>query len=263
MAIHVLLARLTQCPFAVKSGGHASFAGASSIADGVTVSLQRLREIAVAPDKKTAVIGPGNTWFDVYQATERYDVAPIGGRVAAIGVGGLTLGGGISFLSGLYGWACDNVASYELVTASGAVIEASPTAHADLYWALRGGGSNFGMVTKFTVYVYPLPGQRMWGGMRVSLTSEFPVLIRAFYNLSTDGAARYPDAAQILSFGFANGTALASALIDYAQPVERPAAFAEYLATTAVLEDVGIRTLSNLTQAIAAVNPDGKRETYW
>lgn len=93
VAIALLLSRLTQCPFAVKSGGHAAFAGASNIQGGITINFAKLDHIVLAQDKKTASVGPGNTWFDVYRALEPEELIVIGGRVAAIGVGGLTLGG--------------------------------------------------------------------------------------------------------------------------------------------------------------------------
>lgn len=110
----MLLSRLTQCPFAVKSGGHAAFAGASNIESGITINLAKLNEVSLSSDKTVAKVGPGNVWLDVYQALEPHNVTAIGGRVSAIGVGGLTLGGGISFFSGKYGWACDNVANFEV-----------------------------------------------------------------------------------------------------------------------------------------------------
>ena len=183
VSVAVLIARLSQCPFAVKSGGHAAFAGASSIDGGVTIALERIDDITIAKDKKTVAIGPGNLWYDVYTTMQPTNLAVIGGRVSGIGVGGLTLGGGISFFSNIYGWACDNVASYEVVTASGLVVTVSPTTFSDLYWALRGGGNNFGIVTKFNLNTISLPGHQMWGGSRIHTTDQFAAVIKAFYNL--------------------------------------------------------------------------------
>lgn len=114
VAIALLLSRLTECSFAVKSGGHAAFANASNIPGGITINLAKLNDIELSADKAYASIGPGNTWYDVYSNLEDYNLTAIGGRVAAIGVGGLTLGGGISFFSGNHGWACDNVYNYEV-----------------------------------------------------------------------------------------------------------------------------------------------------
>lgn len=114
VAIALLLSRLTDCPFAVKSGGHAAFVNASNIEGGITINLAKLNEITLSSNRSIASIGPGNTWYDVYSGLEDYNLTVIGGRVAAIGVGGLTLGGGVSFFSGKHGWACDNVYNYEV-----------------------------------------------------------------------------------------------------------------------------------------------------
>ena len=89
----LLLSRLTQCPFAVKSGGHAAFAGSSNIEGGITINFAKMNEIKLSSNKNIVSLGPGNTWFDVYVALEPETLTVIGGRVAAIGVGGLTLGG--------------------------------------------------------------------------------------------------------------------------------------------------------------------------
>jgi FAD/FMN-containing dehydrogenase len=110
----LLIARLTRCRFAVKSGGHAAFTGASSVPDGINIDLRLLRELTLSGDQKTAYIQPGNQWSEVYGILEKKGISVIGGRVSEIGVGGLTLGGGISFFSSEYGWACDNIQSYEV-----------------------------------------------------------------------------------------------------------------------------------------------------
>ncbi|KAF2726626.1 FAD binding domain-containing protein [Polyplosphaeria fusca] len=256
----VLLSRLSQCPFAVKSGGHAAFAGASSIQGGITVSLSRFNQVSLSENKQSATIGPGNVWYDVYTALEPHQVTVIGGRVAGIGVGGLTLGGGISFFSNIYGWACDNVLSYTVVTASGTIITASPSEHQNLFWALRGGGNNFGIVTSFNVRA--IPQGLMWGGGRFHLETEFPAVIDAYYNLGVN-AAKDGNAAQILSFAYVQNTKLASAALQYAQPVANASILAEYMSIPAIGDTTQIRSLANLTQEFNASNPDGLRETYW
>jgi FAD binding domain len=128
----IIILRSTHCHFAIKSGGHAAFTGGSNIQDGVTIDLVNLNQIQVSKDLKTTSIGPGNRWVDVYSKLQAMNLTVIGGRVSDIGVGGLTLGGmfnakliellgilttligGISFFSGRFGWACDNVNNYEV-----------------------------------------------------------------------------------------------------------------------------------------------------
>lgn len=141
----VLSSRLTSCPFAVKGGSHAAFSGASSIDGGITITMESFTQVLASADKKTVNVGPGNRWVDVYNALEPDGIGVSGGRVSSVGVPELILGGGISFFANKIGWACDNIASYEVVTASGAIVNVTPTSFPDLYWALRGGGSNFGI----------------------------------------------------------------------------------------------------------------------
>jgi FAD/FMN-containing dehydrogenase len=93
VSVLVLLSRLTQCPFAVKSGGHAAFKGASNIDGGITVSLEKLNDINISRDKKTVTIQPGNNWADVYTTLDASNLSVTGGRVSRVGSGGLTLGG--------------------------------------------------------------------------------------------------------------------------------------------------------------------------
>lgn len=114
VSLTLLTSRVTKCPFAVKSGGHAPFAGSSNIDGGITIDLARMKEVTVSADKKEVALGAGNVWYDVYTHLAPYNLTVIGGRVSAIGVGGLTLGGGISFFSNEHGWACDNINTYEV-----------------------------------------------------------------------------------------------------------------------------------------------------
>jgi len=116
--------------------------------------------------------------------------------MAPVGVSGLILGGGISHFASKRGWACDNVASFELVTASGTAINVSATSYPDLYWALRGGGNNFGIVTNFKLDAFAL-GQ-MWGGQRVYLEDAYPAVLDAIHQFTVSGSVKDEDAAQIV-----------------------------------------------------------------
>ncbi|KAH6619000.1 hypothetical protein C7974DRAFT_40358 [Boeremia exigua] len=256
----VLLSRLTQCPFAAKSGGHAAFAGASNIEGGITVTFQKMKGRTLSADRKTLALQPGNTWREVYSSLEQDGLAVVGGRVAPIGVGGLTTGGGISFFANEFGWACDNVEAYEVVTASGLIVTASPSSHPDLFWALRGGGNNFGLVTTFTVRTFP-QGQ-MWGGDRIYLEPAFPATIDAFVALG-QAAATDPKATQILSFVVQAGTKLASAQLEYALPEPNASVFAAWNAIPPALDNTGVHSLVELVDKLTAVNPYGQRQSYW
>ncbi|KAF1940451.1 FAD binding domain-containing protein [Clathrospora elynae] len=259
----VLLSRFTQCPFAVRSGGHAAFAGASSIDGGITVTFERMKQITLSEDNKIASIEPGNLWYDIYTTLAQDNLAVVGGRVSAIGIGGLTTGGGISFFANTYGWACDKVASYEVVTGSGRIVTASPKTFPDLYFALRGGGNNFGIVTKFNLETFA-HGPQMFGGQRSFFNTSFPAAIDAFVNLGVN-AADDLKAAQYLAIALdaATGTKVAVAALEYADPVLDAPVFEEYRNIPAFADTTQLNTLAYFTQELSINNPNGYRETYW
>ncbi|KAL3444165.1 hypothetical protein BJX65DRAFT_311132 [Aspergillus insuetus] len=256
----VLISQLTKCPFAAKSGGHAAFTGSSNSDGGITVLFRDLNEITLNKDRSVASIEPGNTWGDVYTALEPYGLAVVGGRVSDIGVGGLTTGGGISYHSNLYGWASDNVQSFEVVTATGAIVTASETQHPDLYWALRGGGNNFGLVTKFNLYT--IPSSPLYGSTRVYTEDKFPAVLDAFINVANN-ASRDGNAQQYVAFGQAQGMNIASAELTYIGNVSNPAIFRHYRSIPAVMDTSSSRTLAEYCAYVKAQNPVGLREVYW
>jgi FAD/FMN-containing dehydrogenase len=148
-------ARRSGLPVSVRSGGH-SVAGACLVQDGLVLDLRKIDSVSVAPDARTAVVGGGSNWGAVDRATQPYGVATTGGRVSTTGVGGLTLGGGSGWIERKYGLACDNLLSVGLVLADGRAVTASETENPELFWALHGGGGNFGIATSFTFRLHPL-----------------------------------------------------------------------------------------------------------
>lgn len=158
--------------FTVKGGGHSTFPGGSNIQDGVTIDMGRMAGVELAEDFQSVSVGPGARWINVSSVLDPLGRAVVGGRVSDVGVSGLILGGGISYFSGRRGWACDNVLRYEIVLASGDIITASPTEHADLYRALRGGGGkSFGIVSRFDLEVFPQGD--MWSTMVFTSADSF------------------------------------------------------------------------------------------
>ncbi|CRJ98864.1 hypothetical protein BN1708_009506, partial [Verticillium longisporum] len=263
ISVLVLLSRLTQCPFAVKSGGHAAFAGASSIEGGITVSLEKINQVTLSSDKKTVVIGAGNRWSDVYRKLSKSDVTVTGGRVSSVGVGGLSLGGGISFFSNLHGWACDNVESYEVVTATGIILTASPKQNPNLYWALRGGGNNFGIVTNFTFRTIPLPGGQLWGGTKTFMEPALDAVVDAFAGMVTD-SPQDPNAGLWVAWLKNSGLKLAATELWYAKPDGGSAAiFDAFNAIAPIADSTGNKFLPDYTDGHEASNPSGLREIYY
>ena len=140
---------------AVRGGGH-NVAGRSVCDDGLVVDFSLMQDVSVDTAAGTAKAGPGATWSVFDAATHAHGLATTGGVISSTGVSGLTLGGGIGWLARSYGLCCDNLMSAEVVTADGRRLRASGNQHEDLFWAIRGGGGNFGVVTSLEYRLHPL-----------------------------------------------------------------------------------------------------------
>ncbi len=139
----------------VKGGGH-NFAGKCVVEGGFMIDLADMRSVSVDPAGLRARAGGGAKWIDFDTETQAFGLATTGGTVSDTGIGGLTLGGGIGWLSGRYGLTCDNLVSAEVVLADGRIVTASADENVDLFWGLRGGGGNFGVVTSFEYQLHPV-----------------------------------------------------------------------------------------------------------
>jgi FAD/FMN-containing dehydrogenase len=148
-------AREHELSFAIRGGGH-NVAGTALCDGGFVLDLSRLKGLRVDPRARTVRIQPGVTNGDLDHETQAFGLATTGGIASTTGVTGLALGGGLGWLMRKHGLACDNLLAADVVTADGQCITASATEHADLYWALRGGGGNFGVVTSLRLRVHPV-----------------------------------------------------------------------------------------------------------
>ena len=157
----VLFAREHDLPLSVKGGGH-NVAGSAVCDDGLMLDLSLMKGVQVDPERRIAVAQPGLVLGELDAATQAYGLATPLGTASITGIAGLTLGGGIGWLNGKHGLACDNVIAADVVTADGELLRASAVENADLYWAIRGGSGNFGVVTSFEYALHPV-GQVLTG----------------------------------------------------------------------------------------------------
>ncbi len=147
----------------IKGGGH-HIAGTAVAAGGLMLDMSAMRDVRVDPGARLAVVGPGCRLRDVDRATQEHGLATVLGFVSDVGVAGLTLGGGLGYLTRRFGWTVDNLESVQVVTADGVIRLAQRGEHSDLFWALRGGGGNFGVVTRFTFRLHEV-GPMVYGGL--------------------------------------------------------------------------------------------------
>jgi FAD/FMN-containing dehydrogenase len=182
----ILFAKEEGLEIAVRGGGH-NVAGRALTEGGLMIDLAEMKGIDVDPDARTVRAEAGLNWREFNEATAKHELGVTGGAISTTGIAGLTLGGGLGWLMGVHGLAADNILSIELVTASGEVLDVTPESHPDLFWALRGGGGNFGVATSFEYRLHPV-GQVV-GGLAVHSFAAAADVLR-FYR---DFTASLPD----------------------------------------------------------------------
>ena len=204
----VNLARNLGLEVAVRGGGH-NVAGRATVEGGVMIDLARMKGVYVDASRQTVRAQGGVTWAELNRETQLHGLAVTGGVVSTTGIAGLTLGGGIGWLMGKYGLALDNLHSVELVTAEGRVLRGSAEENPDLFWAVRGGGGNFGVVTSFEYRLFPV-GPTVTGGL-IAYSFECAREMLRFYR---DFTASIPDehtvAATLVHAPDGSGTKLAA-----------------------------------------------------
>lgn len=176
----------TGLPMSIRGGGH-NIAGLAVCEGGLMLDLSLMTEVVVDTATRTTLAGGGVTWGAFDAATQREGLATTGGAVSTTGIAGLTLGGGLGWLMGRYGYTVDNLLGARVVLHDGSLIETNADEHPNLFWALRGGGGNFGVVTTFTYRLHPVGP--LWAGLIAHPLEALPDLLR-FYR---DFVAHAPD----------------------------------------------------------------------
>jgi FAD/FMN-containing dehydrogenase len=204
----VKLARALSLEVSVRGGGH-NVAGRATVEGGVMIDLARMKDIYVDASHRIVRAQGGVTWADLNRETQLHGLAVTGGVVSTTGIAGLTLGGGIGWLMGKYGLALDNLQSVELVSADGRVLRASAEEHPDLFWAVRGGGGNFGVVTSFKYRLFPV-GPTITGGLIAYPFDSAREMLRFYRDFTASVSDECSVAATLVHAPDGSGTKLAA-----------------------------------------------------
>ncbi|KAI1871137.1 hypothetical protein JX265_006177 [Neoarthrinium moseri] len=256
----ITLKTLTTCNWAIRGGGHMTWAGASNIHDGVTLDLGLINQTEYVHEKKIAKIGAGSRWGEVYRALEPYDVTVPGGRTSTVGVAGFLTGGGNNFYSSMVGLGCDNVINFEVVLASGDIVNANKENNSDLYKALKGGSCNFGVVTRVDMQV--IEARNLWGGQVIYPLSTTEDHIAAYVNW-VDNIPSYVQGSAVTFWAYspaAGDIVVSSALHDTTGTVRAPA-YKEFLSIAPQISDT-LRTDSHLNMTVELEEPLGYRQVW-
>ncbi|KAI0271875.1 FAD-binding domain-containing protein [Russula aff. rugulosa BPL654] len=235
----------SRIPFAVKGGGHIRNPGFSST-NGVEIAMTRFNQTKVDSSSGTVEVGPGLTWDQVYVALGPSGVNVLGGRVPGVGVAGLTLGGGYSFLSSQYGLSVDNIAGYELVLPNGTIVDVT-SKDEDLYFGLRGGMNNFGIVTKFILKSHPQGA--IWGGTLVYPESQLQAVKAALVKFQQQNDTKASPALEV-TYSAGNLSIALPIFYDAPTPSE---VFDDFLAIPTIGGSVNTTTYAELVLGFGAV----------
>ncbi|KAH8798658.1 hypothetical protein F5884DRAFT_905674 [Xylogone sp. PMI_703] len=247
----ITIIREQECIFTVRSGGHGSFAGSSSVHGGIVIDLSRLNDIKLSKDESTALIGTGSRWQDIYRCLEERGLAVTGARGGSVGVGGFTLGGGISFISCQYGWALDNVRNFEVVLANGSIVDANYKTYPDLttLGLLEDSeGSLQFFATKIVKWIHRAI---CLCGFCVHSTDIIDFFVQLAGEEQKDRSA---DAFIFLSWSSLQKSYLAGATILYSEPTPNPPVFRPVTSLRRIYTSNRLANMSNF--ALEMENPD-------
>jgi FAD/FMN-containing dehydrogenase len=255
----VTFARDHHLAVAVRGGGH-GVPGFAVCDGGLMIDLSHLKSVRVDPVGRTARAEGGCTWGDFDHETQAFGLATVGGIARPTGIAGLTLGGGHGYLMRTYGLACDNLLSVDVVTADGRLLTASATEHADLFWGVRGGGGNFGVVTAFEYRLHPV--SQMLGGLLVYPMAHAKAVFRFYRDFTRTAPEALGSLCNLATLP--DGTPAAVILIAYSGPLDDGERLLRPLRECAPLlaDQVGPLPYIALQSIVENFNPPGLRN-YW
>ncbi|PYI36245.1 FAD-binding domain-containing protein [Aspergillus indologenus CBS 114.80] len=257
-------------PFAVRGAGQQPLPGCANIDGGITLDLGLLTGVKINENESVSVAA-GERWGTVYDALSSQNLGVCGARSSKGGIGGLALSGGLSFFSSREGLISDNILNYEIILASGAIVQANATDNPSLWTALRGGGNNFGIVTRFDLRTFPQDS--FWAGVTYYFPASFPAQIEALVQELQNPGAEAPDTHYMISTGYAAmmGGAMCMNQVYYtgaSDAQQQPPAVLQRFSTAIEpqvpqISSVAVQSLSQAAQGQAAAAMDQLRCAYF
>lgn len=246
---------------AVRGGGHTQWAGANNIDNGVTIDLGLMNDTTYDAATNLASVGPGGNWGQVYAALEPYEVTVVGGRDADVGISGYLLGGGNSYYTGRVGFGCDNVGNFEVVLTNGSVVNANNDTNSDLFKALKGGGSNFGIVTRFDLEA--LPYTDIYAGALTYSLNYTAEVVDAFVNFGNNIESHRADSTVLVimyASSYGSEPFITSSAVN-SEGQTNTTSFDEFLAIPA--ESTSMDLVSLYSYTVASEQVSGYRSTWF
>ncbi|CAI6297712.1 unnamed protein product [Periconia digitata] len=247
--------------FAVRAGGHMPWTNANNIDNGVTVDLGLMNKTTFDETSHVASIQPGSRWGAVYQYLEQFNYTVAGGRAFDVGVGGFIMGGGNTFFANRFGFGVDNVKNFEVVLASGEVVNANQEENNDLFLVLKGGvGSNYGIITR--VDMYGIESHQLWGGIAIHDKSTRPQHLEA-HTYWVEHDSEYPPGSTVMAFTYSKALGNITVVNFYQDTVGTVAApaFDKWLAIPRTSETLRLGSHFNMASEIDI--PYGYRQILW
>jgi FAD/FMN-containing dehydrogenase len=253
----VNLARNLNLEVAIRGGGH-NVAGRATIADGLMIDLSTMKGIHVDPRNRTGRAQGGVTWAGFNRETQLHGLATTGGVVSSTGIAGLTLGGGLGWLMGKYGLALDNLLSVDIVTAEGKLLTSSAQENTDLFWAVRGGGSNFGVATSFEYRLHPI-GPTITSGLIAYPFDRAREMLRFYRDVTLSAPDEFMVVGGLIHAGDGSGTKLAAMAVCHCGPLDAGEAATRPIKQfgSPALDTIGPMSYCQINSMLDAAYPKG------